>query len=67
MAEEYAIAVGVVPSRDDGMLSLHVGPSWTLLKPDEACALACSLTTMAHSVPTTWPYPETSRGDPLAS
>lgn len=37
---QTSVAVGVVPNRTDGMLSLHVGPAWTMLSGAESLWLA---------------------------
>ena len=47
MAEQTTIAAFLVPNRDDGLISLHIGPSWVLLSPDEANAVARTLAMLA--------------------
>lgn len=44
--EEHTVAVGPVPNRSDGLLSLHVGPSHVLISQDEADRLADLLRSM---------------------
>lgn len=48
---ESAVAVGVVPGRTDGMLSLHVGSAVIMLDPTEAHRLALDLTFCANLDP----------------
>ena len=40
--EHYVAAVGLVPNREDRLISLHVGPCWTLMSLDELRALCDS-------------------------
>lgn len=47
MADEYTVGVHRVPNRTDGVVSLHVGPSFVLLSPDEVRALAIQMMSQA--------------------
>lgn len=40
---EHTIAIGLVPHRGDGAISLHVGPSFVLLKPNDIESLIATL------------------------
>lgn len=45
--EQYTVAVGRVPNRSDGVMTLHVGPCWVMLSPGEARKLSGDLLSLS--------------------
>ena len=45
------VAVGRVPNRTDGLVSLHVGPQYVLLSPKEVRALYAQLLHLVEDMP----------------